>query len=67
MVFAGKAKGRAEAVQGKIDKGFDKAAEITGQDVGDLKQRAGEVGINKATEIQDKLKAKNQSSLSLAT
>ena len=60
--FAGKVKGRAEAVQGKIDKGFDKAAEITGQDAGDLKAKAGEIAINKATQIEDNIKAKNNSS-----
>ena len=61
--FAGKVKGRAEAVQGKIDKGFDKAAEITGQDAGDLKAKAGEIAINKATQVEDNIKAKNNSSL----
>ena len=59
---AGKVKGRAEAVQGKIDKGFDKAAEITGQDSGDLKAKAGEIAINKATQIEDNIKARNNSS-----
>ena len=61
--FAGKVKGKAEAVQGKIDKGFDKAAELTGQDAGDLKSRAGEMAINKASEIEGNIKAKNNSSL----
>lgn len=61
--FAGKVKGKADVVQGKIDKGFDKAAEITGKDAGDLKSKAGEIGINKATEIEGNIKAKNNSSL----
>ena len=59
---AGKVKGRAEAVQGKIDKGFDKAAEMTGKDAGDLKAKAGEMAINKASEIEGNIKAKNESS-----
>lgn len=59
---AGKVKGRAEAVQGKIDKGFDKAAEMTGKDAGDLKARAGEMAINKASEVEGNIKAKNESS-----
>ena len=46
-----------------VNKGFDKAAELTGQDAGDLKSKAGEIGINKATEIEGNIKAKNNSSL----
>ena len=46
-----------------VNKGFDKAAELTGQDAGDLKSKAGEIGINKATEIEGNIKTKNNSSL----
>ena len=61
--LAGKAKGKADLVQGKIDKGFDKAAEITGKDAGDLKSRASEIGINKVNEAEAAIRSKNDSSI----
>ena len=57
-----KTKSFAEKAQGKIDKGFDKAADITGKDAGDLKAKAGEMAINQTSNLIQKQQAKNESS-----
>ncbi len=45
-----------------INKGFDKAADITGKDAGDLKAKAGEMAINQTSNLIQKQQAKNESS-----
>lgn len=57
-----KTKSFATKAQGKIDKGFDKAAEMTGKDAGDLKAKAGEMAINQTSNLIQKQQAKNESS-----
>jgi len=46
-----------------INKGFDKASDITGQSADDLKAKALQLGINQTSNLVQKQKAKNQSSL----
>jgi hypothetical protein len=62
----GKAIEKTKSLHGKAqrisDSGFDKLSEITGQDSGDLKAKAGEMAINKAVDIKENIKAKNESS-----
>lgn len=45
-----------------INKGFDKASDITGQDASDLKAKALQGGINQTSNLIQKQKAKNESS-----
>jgi hypothetical protein len=58
-----KTKSLAGKAKGMSDYGFDKAAEITGQDAGDLKSRVAEAGINKANEAEAAIKSRNDSSV----
>jgi hypothetical protein len=63
----GKAVEKTKSLTGKAkgmsDYGFDKAAEITGKDAGDLKSRVSEIGINKANEAEAAIRSKNDSSI----